>query len=188
MITREEATSLLHSHLPQPNLRAHSLAVAVVLQELARRLRQDEELWYITGLLHDIDYAYTADEPQRHALHAMTLLQGAGLPEEALHAIRAHNDHEPRESLLDRALWAADPVTGLVTAAALMRPDRCIRAIELKSIRKKFKSRAFAAGANREQIASCESAGIGLDDFLMLAIAAMGAVESELSLGGGCDG
>ncbi|MCD4828760.1 MAG: HDIG domain-containing protein [Candidatus Cloacimonetes bacterium] len=183
MLTREQATELLHSHMPQENLRAHSLAVAVVMQKLALRLEQDADLWYLTGLLHDIDYAYTVDDPSRHALHAMELLAGADLPEEALHAIRAHNDHESRESLLDRALWAVDPLTGLITASALMRPDHSVSAIVLKSIRKKFKSKAFAAGANREQIASCEDLGVPLADFLMLSIEAMGEVERELGLG-----
>ncbi len=185
MMTREQAWALLRQHLPQQNLLAHSLAVATVMQALAGRLNEDTELWYITGLLHDVDYAYTADEPARHALYAMTLLQDADLPEDALHAIRAHNDHEPRETTLDRALYAADPVTGLITAAALMRPDRCVSTIELPSLKKKYKSRAFAAGANREQMATCTDLGLSLDDFLSLSLAAMGAVERELGLGNG---
>ncbi len=179
-MNREEAKALLFEHLKNDNLRKHSLAVGAVMEALAERSGEDVEKWFVTGLLHDIDYEYTMDDPDQHSVKGAQMLAQAGFPEDVVHAVKAHADHAPLESLLDRSLYAADPVTGLVTAAALMQPGKTIHKVKLKSLKKKYKSKSFAAGANREQIATCADIGIELSDFLELAIEAMAKYDDEL--------
>jgi uncharacterized protein len=180
MMTRARAGELIEAHLPAINLRRHSLAVAAVMESLAEKFGEDREKWFLAGILHDLDYETTRDDPARHGMETMTLLRDADLPDDLLHAIRAHAAHEPLLQPIDRALWAADPVTGLVTAAALMHPDRKVTSVEVKSLLKKYKTKGFAAGADRTQIASCESLGLTLEDFLALSLLAMGSYESDL--------
>lgn len=180
MLSRDEAEKLMREQVNNPNMESHCLAVAAVMEKLAVKLDQDPELWYLTGLLHDVDYEFTRENPDRHGLVAMEILAPYDLPDEMLHAIRSHAGNDTRESILDRGIWAADPITGLIIAAALMRPEKKISAIPLKSLKKKYKSKAFAAGASREQIASCSDLGIELADFLQLSLDAMGEVEDQL--------
>lgn len=180
MITREEASRLVNEHLPSANMRSHSLAVALVMEALARQMHADPDLWFIVGLLHDIDYETTRDDHENHGLVALQILAGSGLPADALEAIKVHPGRGERTTDIARALFAADPVTGLVIAAALMRPDRKISTIEPASLRKKYKTRGFAAGANREQIALCGEIGLDLDTFLELSRQAMAPFEGDL--------
>jgi predicted hydrolase (HD superfamily) len=150
------------------------------MEGLAIRLQQDTETWFLAGLLHDIDYDLTFQEPLQHGLKAMDLLAGIALPEDVLHAIRAHGGNVPIESLLDLALWVADPVTGLITASAYMTPERKISAVAITSLKKKFKSKGFAAGASRPQMMECTQLGLELDEYLALALQAMSAHEADL--------
>ncbi len=179
-MNRTEANELLYSHLESDSLRKHSLAVGAVMEALAEHFNEDAEKWFVTGLLHDIDYEYTMDDPDQHSVKGAQMLEEAGLPGDVVHAVKAHADHAPVESLLDKSLYAADPITGLVTAAALMQPGKTIHEVKLKSLKKKFKSKSFAAGANREQIATCSNIGFELGDFLQLAIDAMAKYDQEL--------
>ena len=183
MITRNEAEELLYRHLKSENLRKHCLATAAVMEKLAEKFGYDRETWFITGLLHDIDFEVIGEDFSQHGVKAMELLRDADITEEMRHAIRAHTEQAPITSELDKCLWIADPVNGLIVAAALMRPDRKISTIELKSLKKKYKNRAFAAGANREQIADCSQLGLELDEFLQLAVDAMSRYEKELGFG-----
>ena len=174
MISRDEALALLAENHVQAGLLQHSIASEAVMRALAREFGEDEELWGLTGLLHDVDYPATMQEPQRHGLAAGELLAGR-LPEEALTAIRAHNGEMTGvmpQSRLDHALRCAETVTGLVSAAALMRPTG-YEGMESKSIKKKMKDKAFAASVCRDNIRQCEQAGLPLDAFLALSIAAM---------------
>ena len=180
MIAREEAKELLFNHLKNENLRKHCLATAAVMEKLAEKLGHDPDVWFITGLLHDIDFEAIGDDQTQHALKAMEILQDVDITPEMKHAIKAHNGMAPIESDLDWGLWIADPVNGLIVAAALMRPDKKISTIQLKSLKKKYKTKAFAAGANREQIADCSHLGLELDEFLQLALDAMSHYETEL--------
>lgn len=180
MISHEDAKALLFEHLKSQNLRNHCMAVAYVMESLAPRLGLDVEECYLAGLLHDIDLDYIGSDFSQHGKKAMELLKDAGLTDEMLKAIRAHTGNEPVETLFDQALWIADPITGLITASAYMRPDRKVSTIELSSLKKKYKSKGFAAGVSREQIAECEKLGISLDDFLQLSLDAMGSHEEEL--------
>lgn len=176
MISHKEALALLAENGVEGGLLQHSTASAAVMAALARHFGEDEELWALTGLLHDVDYPATMHEPQRHGLAAGELLAGR-LPEEALTAIRAHNGEMTGvmpQSRLDYALRCAETVTGLVSAAALMRPTG-YEGMESKSIKKKMKDKAFAASVNRDNIRECEKIGLELDAFLTLVIAAMKA-------------
>lgn len=177
MITRDAALELLNAQHPDPHMVRHALASEAVMRHLAARFGEDAEVWGLTGLLHDVDFPHTKDQPERHGLMAMDLLQGH-LPREAVQAIAAHNSEctgvEPA-SRFDLALRAAETVTGLVSAAALMRPTG-MEGMEAKSLKKKMKDKAFAANVNRERIKECEKIDLTLDDFFTLSIRAMSAL------------
>ncbi|MGB9695169.1 MAG: HDIG domain-containing metalloprotein [Caldisericaceae bacterium] len=182
---RESLYNTLIEKVHDENLIKHMLSVEAVMRALAVKFGEDEEKWGITGLLHDIDYEVTKEDPDKHSLIGAEWLKEMGLPEDLVHAVLAHNERHGvvRESLLDKALWVADPVTGFIIAVALVRPDKKLTSVELKSMKKKFKEKSFAAGANRDQIAACEKdLGIPLDDFLELALNAMQGISSELGL------
>ena len=182
MLNRDDALKLLESEKPEPGILQHSLASEAVMRGLARHFElgpETVELWGIAGLLHDVDYPRTKDDPARHGLLAEELLAGK-LPEEAVYAIKAHNGEytgaEPA-SRFDFALRCGETVTGLITAAALVRPDG-LAGMEPKSLKKKMKDKAFAASVNREVIRECEKIGLELDDFLRIAIKAMSEMEA----------
>ena len=177
MLTRDEAVLLLNEEKTEPSLMRHALASEAVLRELALRLGQPEEvadLWAMTGLLHDVDYPRTKDNPAMHGLAAAEII-GGRLPDEAIYAIKAHNSEYtniPPKSQLDYALRCGETVTGLIAAAALVRPNG-MDGMEAKSIKKKMKDKAFAASVNRDTIKECEHLGLDLTEFLTLAIKAM---------------
>ena len=181
-MTREEAYELAKSRLKNRNLFKHVLAVEAVMRALARHFGEDEERWGLAGLLHDLDYEETKDDPERHTLVTAELLQNYDVDEEIVHAIKAHNNRVPRESLMDKAIYAADPVTGLVVAAALMHPSKKLAGIDVPFILRRFKEKRFAAGANREQIRSCEEIGLSLEEFLDIALRAMQGISEDLGL------
>ncbi|CAK7049747.1 MAG: hypothetical protein DELT_00988 [Desulfovibrio sp.] len=177
MVTREEALALVKEQQPEPHLVQHALASEAVMRALAELFGEDAEYWGLIGLVHDVDFPHTKDAPEKHGLLAAEILAGK-LPEEAVAAIKAHNSEcsgvEP-QSRLDYALRAAETVTGMVSAAALVRPTG-YDGMEAKSVKKKMKDKAFAASVNRERIRECEKAGLSLDDFLALSIKAMAAM------------
>lgn len=178
-MTRQDALELLQAGGPDPHMTLHALQSEAVMRALARRLGQDQDLWGLTGLLHDLDYPATKDTPERHGLEAGPLLQGK-LPQEAITAIAAHNSEMTGvapATALDFALRASESVTGIIHAAALMRPTG-YEGLEPKSIKKKMKDKAFARSVRRENIQECDKAGAPLDDFLALAIAAMRDVRA----------
>ena len=183
MIQRESALKLLAEHKTPPSLMQHALASESIMRTLARHFGEDEEVWGLTGLLHDLDYPSTAENPSRHGLDTAEQLAGQ-LPDEALAAIRAHsaemNGMTP-STRFDYALRCGETVTGLISAAALMRPTG-MEGMEPKSIKKKMKDKAFAASVSRENIRQCADAGLELDEFLVLAIEAMRTDAAELGL------
>ena len=174
MIQREEALQLLTEQKMPQALMQHSLDAEAVMQAVARHLGEDGDLWGMTGLLHDMDYPSTADAPEKHGLEAAAALAGK-LPDEALDAIRAHNAEMNQTSpstRLDYALRCSETVTGIISAAVLVRPTG-FDGLEAKSIKKKMKDKAFAASVNRDNIRQCAELGLDLDTFLTLAINAM---------------
>ena len=150
------------------------------MRALAGHLGQDAELWGLTGLLHDVDFPATKTDPNRHGLLARELV-GDALPPEAVTAIAAHNSEQTGiapTTALDFGLRAAETVTGIISANALVRPEGMV-GMTPKSVKKKMKDKAFAANVRRENIRECERAGVPLDVFLSLAIAAMAAMEDQ---------
>jgi putative nucleotidyltransferase with HDIG domain len=165
-----------------PNLIKHMLATEAVMKAVAREKGEDEEQWGLVGLLHDLDAEETT--PQEHALKGAEILEGLGFSPEMAHAVRAHNGEnngeEPR-TLLAKALRAVDQLTGLITASALVRPDK-LATMTPDSVLKRFKEKRFAAGANREQIASCTEIGFDLPSFVKVGVEAMKSIREELDL------
>lgn len=181
---RAEALALVEERIPNRNLVNHSVATEAIMLALAERcgVSEDERAsWGLAGLLHDLDYAETSDDPERHGLVTADELEGR-VDEEILHAILAHAEKAPRETDMDRALYAADPTTGFIVAAALVRPEKRLEGVRLKSLKKRWKEKAFARGASREQMATCEELGIERDEFLGLSLEAMQARAEELGL------
>jgi putative nucleotidyltransferase with HDIG domain len=180
MMNREEAFVLAQSRFRNRNLFKHVLAVEAVMRGLASHFQASEEMWGLSGLLHDLDYEETAETPERHTLVTEELLRPYALPPEIIRAIKCHNGTEQRASLMERALYAADPVTGLIVAAALMHPTKKLANVDVDFILRRFKEKSFAKGANREQILTCTDMGLTLEEFTGLALKSMQGISGEL--------
>lgn len=183
MLAREQAWKLLSDQGQEQHMLHHAVETEAVMRGLARKLGEDEDLWGVTGLLHDLDYHQTKDIPAEHALRSASMLAGQ-LPEEALGAIRAHNGERNGvmpSTRFDYALRCAETVTGLISAAALIRPTK-LEGLGAKSLKKKMKDKAFAAAVNREIIRECEHLGLGLDEFLEDAVASVATVAEQVGL------
>lgn len=179
-----EARKLVEERVGSPNLVGHCIATEAIMAALAEHFglsEADRERWALAGLLHDLDYAETGEEPARHGLVTAELLAGE-VDDEILHAILAHAEKAPIESLMDKALYAADPTTGFIVAAALVRPDKALANVEVRSLLKRWKEKAFARGASREQMASAEDMGMTREEFLTLSLGAMQARSADLGL------
>jgi uncharacterized protein len=193
-MSRDEAYQLLIKYLKNKNLIKHSLAAEASMRAIYRHLTPkigqnpiDEEKWDITGLLHDIDYE-VAQESNQLNQHGKLLFENGEikLPEDIEHAIRAHNftmtGTDP-ESQMDWAITACDQLTGLITACALVRPDKKLASVTVESVQKKFGQKAFAAGANRESILLCESKlNIPIRQFIEIVLTAMQGISDQLGL------
>jgi putative nucleotidyltransferase with HDIG domain len=183
-MNREEALASVRTNVENENLVRHMLATEAIMRALARRLGGDEEEWGLTGLLHDIDVELTHGDMATHGKLGADLVREMGGSEAMAKAVLSHNEAHgvPLETTLDKALFCADPLTGLITAAALVRPDKKLASVEAKSVKKRFKEKSFAAGANREQISQCSNLGIELDEFIELGLKAMQGIAAELGL------
>jgi len=171
--------------LTNKNLINHSIALEKIMTALAIHLGEDAELWGLTGLVHDIDYDQTATDFQQHSLLGADMLtQHGGFNEELIYAVKVHNDAHglPRISLLDKALFAADPVSGLIVACALIHPDKRLAPLTPEFVIKRFGEKAFARGATREHIATCHETGIELEEFIAIALKAMQDNAAEIGL------
>ena len=188
--TREEALALLHEWVESESLRKHMLAVEAALRAYARHFEEDEELWGITGLLHDLDYERCPDmddQANGHPRTELRLFRERGYPAELLHAVEAHATFlgVPRASRLDKALLACDELTGLILAATYVRPDRNLRNVEYSSIRKKWKDKAFTAAIDRaENMAFIEELGVPFEEHVQRVLDAMKGIADELGVGG----
>ncbi len=183
-MTLDEALDSVKANVENENLVKHMLATEAIMQVLAGRLGEDEEEWGLTGLLHDIDVELTEGDMDSHSKLGADLVREMGASEAMVQAILCHNEAHgiPLETKLDKALFCADPLTGLITAAALVRPDKKLASVEAKSVKKRFKEKSFAAGANRESIATCSELGLELDEFIELGLKAMQEIAAELGL------
>ncbi len=181
---RDQALELVRSHVDKENLVKHMLATEAVMRALAERLGEDVEVWGVTGLIHDWDLGVTGGDPARHGKVGADMLRERGLDEAICRAVERHpcRAELKLETRLEIALRAADQVTGLVTAAALIHPSRTIAALKVKSLKKRMKEKRFAAGVDRDAIRLSGELGLPLDEFLSLSRDAMGGISAELGL------
>jgi putative nucleotidyltransferase with HDIG domain len=182
----EDALALLREKNTNESLVRHGIAVSDAVAAYARTFGEDELTWRIAGLLHDVDYEQhpTIEE---HGLIGGRWLKERGYPEEIVRAVTAHNDYHgvPRESRLEHAVFACDELTGLITAAALVRPGKTIAGLEASSVRKKMKDKAFARNVNRDDIVKgAEELGVDLNEHITFVIAAMAEDAERLGLAG----
>ena len=183
---RNEALDIVHEYVMNENLVRHMLAVEAAMRFYAVKYGEDQDIWGITGILHDFDWEIHPSLEQ-HPLAGAPILRERGVPEEIVQAILSHADHTgiPRQTLMEKALYACDEITGLITAVALVRPSRSLSDLEASSVKKKWKDRAFAAGANRDEIAKAtQEFGIDLWEHVSNVILAMRTIAPELGLAG----
>ncbi len=183
---RSEALSIVQEYVKNQNLINHMFAVEAAMRFYARKQGEDEELWGLTGLLHDFDWEIhpTLEE---HPQAGAPILRQRGVPEEIIRAILSHADHTgvPRETPMQKALYACDEITGLVTAVALVRPSRSLYDLTSSSVKKKWKDKAFAAGANRDEISrATKEFGLDLWEHTDNVILAMRGIAPVLGLAG----
>ncbi len=184
IMTRDQALELLHQHVKTPNLLKHLLATEAFMKGLARKFGEDEDKWGIAGLLHDIDYDETKD-PKEHSLKGYEILKNAGIDEEVCNAVKIHNpEHGIKPvTLLDKALYCGETFTGFLVACALVMPNKRLSEVTVDGAMKKFKSKSFAAGADREIMLQCESLlEIKLDEMLGICLRQMQGIAGELGL------
>ncbi len=185
-MNREEALSIVKKYVKNPNLVKHMLAVEAAMRFYAKKFNEDEEKWAVAGLLHDFDWEIhpTMEE---HPSAGEPLLREMGVPEDIIRAVQSHATHTgiTRETLLEKALFACDEVTGLITAVALVRPSKALYDLKTKSVKKKWKDRSFAAGVNREEIEQgAEQLGVDLWEHVANVILAMDEIADDLGLAG----
>lgn len=184
-MTRQDALQFLKENLQNENLLKHCFAVEAIMSALAEKLGQDKEKWTLAGLLHDIDYEKTKNEPQNHSLIGAQILEQKNLDKEICEAVKTHNEmHGIRpESLMARALYVSDPISGLIVASTLVLPSKKIKDLTRENVLNRFKEKGFARGAKREIISQCETfLEITLQDFTEIALKAMQGIDTQLSL------
>lgn len=186
MMNREQALNIVHEYVKNPNLVNHMLAVEAAMRFYARKFGEDEEKWGVTGLLHDFDWEIhpTLEE---HPMAGEPILRDHQVPEEIIRAVLSHASHSgiSRETMMEKALFACDEITGLITAVALVRPSRALYDLKVKSVKKKWKDKSFAAGANREEIQQgAEEFGVDLWEHVANVIQAMNSIAEDLDLAG----
>ncbi|TKB26688.1 HDIG domain-containing protein [Desulfopila sp. IMCC35006] len=184
-VTRDEGLELVRTYLKNDNLVNHSLAAEAVLRAMAERLGEDQEKWGLAGLLHDLD-SETQPDLATHTSEAAGILAAKGVDPEIIEAIKLHNlaawPGERRTTVFHHALAAGETITGLIIASALVNPARKLSAVKAKSVKKRYKEKAFARGADREIIAECEEAGIPLAEFCEISLVAMQAIAEDIGL------
>jgi len=185
MIKREEALEILNKNILNQNLRKHCLAVEAIMRGLARHFNEDEEKWGLLGLLHDIDYETTKDNPEKHSLIGSEMLKDLGFEEDFVKAVASHNEihNLPLETKMAKALFVSDPLSGLIVAATLVLPSKKINDLTVENVLNRFKEKAFAKGANREHIKKCEELlNLSLEKFIEIALNSMKEIASDLGL------
>lgn len=189
MKTRQDAWQLVTEFTQSESLIRHMLAVEAAMRAYARRFGEDEELWATVGLVHDFDYEQNPGlSVEGHPVTGSKILRERGWPEEIIKAVLSHASEYtrvPRETRLEKALWAVDELTGLITAVALVRPSKDIRDVKVKSVRKKWKDKAFAAAVNRQEIEeAARDLGVELWEHVSVVLEAMQGIAGELGLDG----
>jgi predicted hydrolase (HD superfamily) len=188
-MTRDEALALMHEHTRSPSLRQHMLAVEAAMRAYAAKHGEDTDAWGIVGLLHDFDYERfpnaTHSPTDGHPAWGVTLLRERGLPEPMCRAILGHATYSgvPRDAPMARALFAVDELCGFLVACALVRPSKSFADLEVSSVKKKLKDKAFARGVNRDEVRQgAEELGVPLDEHIAFVIEALRPAEGALGL------
>jgi putative nucleotidyltransferase with HDIG domain len=184
MLSRKNSLVLLRDKIQDQKIITHCIAVEIIMRKIADRMNKNKDLWGVVGLLHDLDYEETKEQPEIHGEITAKLLSGK-LPQDALRAIKAHNSEHlgvHPETPMEKALIASDGVSGLIIAASLVMPNKKLEEVELKSLKKKFKSKDFAKKVDRSRILLCEDIGFSLEEFLQLSLSALQESSHELNL------
>lgn len=190
-ITHPKALELVHQYISDPITKLHLRESEVIMRALAKRLGEDEEKWGIIGLLHDIDWELTKTNPTEHCVKCQEILKQAGASDFLIETIMSHgyfNEMIPqlkdrqRTTVIQHCLVAAETLTGLIIASALMMPDKKLASLSLESLKKKFKIKKFAEKCSRELILECEQAGIPLEEFLQIGLVSLQGISGELGL------
>jgi putative nucleotidyltransferase with HDIG domain len=181
---RASALAVMHEYTQSLSLQRHMLAVEAAMRAYARKFGEDEDKWGVVGLLHDFDYERWPDPPD-HPLNGAAILAERGYPADVIYAIKSHADYLPdcpRVSPMDKALYACDELAGFISACAMVRPERLI-GMQSSSVKKKLKTKAFAASINRDDIArGAADLGVELDEHIQFVIDAMTPIAEDLGL------
>jgi uncharacterized protein len=190
-ITKEQADKLVEEYIKDPVTKLHLLESEAIMRVVAKHLGEDEEEWGLIGLLHDIDWDLTKENQSQHCVMAKEILQKAGASDYLIETIQSHgfgNEMIPdlldkkREARIQYCLAAAETLTGIIVASALVQPDKKLVSVKLKSLKKKFKDKSFAAKCDRELVSECEKAEIPLDTFLEIGLTALQEISGELGM------
>jgi len=180
-MNRGEALDLARERTEKAITFRHLVSVEGVMRRLAQHFGEDEDLWALTGLFHDLDQDQTGDDMSKHARLAAGWLQEAGAPEPVINGVLAHAHPEYRTDLMSRSIVAADALAGLLVAAALPRPEKA-SGMKVSSVKKKLKEKSFAPGVNRDEIHACTEIGLDLDTFIALGIEGLQLVAEDIGL------
>jgi putative nucleotidyltransferase with HDIG domain len=179
---RDAAVALCRTRAEKETTVRHLISVEGVMRALAKRFGEDQDLWGLTGLFHDLDQDQTQEDPPRHAYLAAEWLREAGVDERVVNGVLAHAHEEYRTDLMSKAVVHADAIAGLLVAAARVRPERTV-GMKVSSVKKKLKEKAFAPGVNRDEITGVESSiGMPLDELIAVGIEGLQSVASDIGL------
>jgi len=184
MLTRDEALELVKKHVSKRNVIYHMLAVEAIMRSTAKHFGENEKLWGLVGLLHDVGYEKTEATPEKHSLLTAEILKGL-IPDELTKAIKTHNFRHTGltpETKMEKALIASDAISGLLVACALVMPSKKLGDVKVESVAKKFKDKDFARGADRERTLICEEIGIPREKFFEIALNGLRNTATEIGL------
>lgn len=180
---RDNIYKELRKNVKEENIIKHLLATEAVMRGMAKFFNEDEEIWGIAGLVHDIDYDKTKNAMKFHGIQGAEILKKLGIPDVIINAVKAHNplNNSERKTLIEKVLYAVDPLSGLITACALIKGKK-IENVDTEFVISRFKEKRFASGANREMISSCTEFGLSLEEFIEIALNKMKEIHKELGL------
>jgi len=190
-MTYEQAQILVDKYISDQITKMHLRESEVFMRSLAKKFGESEDEWGIIGLLHDIDWGLTKNNPEEHCVKAEAILKEAGASDFLIETIMSHGygleeipqlKERRRSTRIQYCLAAAETLTGLIVSSALVQPDKKLKSVSLESLKKKFKNKAFAAKCNRNIILECEKAGIPLDEFLQIGLSSLQGISDELGL------
>ena len=186
MISRDEAYKLLQEHVKGKFMINHHLGAEVVMRAFAKHFTEDEDLWGICGLLHDMDWEYTKDDPDQHTKKATEILEAEGVDQVIIHAVQAHHPSASGvwpSNLMEECLYTTEELTGLIIACALVQPDKKLATVATPSVLKKLKKKEFARSVNREIIGRApEVLSMPMEEVVGISLAAMQSISDELGL------